>query len=108
MQLTTLRKGVLKVETGAGARYVELSLKQRLYMLWVFRNFSELPENVMSRREQQLVANVCSEARFLDPVEVDVEAVIGTVERSVVPLPPRKMATNDTSEMKPVLVRRHG
>ena len=105
MQLAALRKGILKVETSGGARYVELSLRQRLYLLWVFRNFTELPENVMSRREQQLVASLCGNSRFLDPVEVDDEAVIGTVERCAVQLTPKKMPASEMNTL--VAARRH-
>lgn len=107
MDLVKMRQGVLRVTTSAGARYVAPSLGQRLHLLWIFRNFAELPENVMSRRQQVLIAGLCSGSHFVDPTEVDMQAVIGTVERNLPPsLPPKKMVARELTPLLPA--RRHG
>ena len=43
-----LNDGVLRVLTPLGPRYIRPSFKQRLYLLWVFRNFQVLPMQVLS------------------------------------------------------------
>lgn len=107
MDLVKVRRGVLRVTTSAGTRYVAPSLAQRLRLLWIFRNFTELPEKVMSQSQQHLIAGLCSGAHFIDPTEVDTQFVIGTVERSLGPvLVPRKAAASEVSPLLPA--RRHG
>ena len=84
MWLNKLRWGVLRLVTPVGDRYVRPSFWERVYLLWVFRNFSALPQNVLSRRAHALIGNLCMRQHsgsqgFL--YSITDQPVIGTVER---------------------------
>ena len=49
MWISKLRWGVLRLVTPVGPRYVRPAFWERVYLLWVFRNFSVLPQNVPAR-----------------------------------------------------------
>jgi len=79
-----LRWGVLRLVTPVGPRYVRPTFWERVYLLWVFRNFSVLPQNVLSRRAHTLIENLCMRQHsephgFL--YAITDQPVIGTVER---------------------------
>jgi len=61
MWMDKLADGVLQIETPIGPRYVRLTLKQRVYLMWMFRNFPSLPQQVLSRREQRFVERLSEE-----------------------------------------------
>jgi len=96
MLIEKLAAGVVRVQTALGPRYLVPSLPQRVYLVWMFRNFAVLPHMVLSRRQQQMIDRMCAEQRFASVVYADVmdEApIIGTVERrpaGVEDLPPRR------------------
>jgi hypothetical protein len=82
MWIQKIRRGVLQVETDAGLRYVEPSFGQRLQLLWTFRNFSILSEDVLNQHERQLMGELCQKSR---PVRNGVDAampgpIIGILE----------------------------
>ena len=84
MWLSKLRWGVLRLVTPVGPRYVKPTFWERLYLLWVFRNFSVLPQNVLSGRARTLIENLCMRQHsgshgFL--YAITDQPVIGTVER---------------------------
>jgi hypothetical protein len=83
MLIEKLAAGVVEVQTPIGPRYVMPSFLQRVYLLWMFRNFPILPHAVLNRRQQQLIDRMCSEQRFESMAYADgTEApVIGTIER---------------------------
>jgi hypothetical protein len=96
MWIDKLSGGVLRVLTPIGSRYIQPSLPQRFYLLWIFRNFPILPQQVLSRRQQRLIDALCAEHRFVSlthGTELDVP-IIGTVERRppvlVEPLPVKR------------------
>lgn len=81
-----LSSGVLRVLTPLGPRYTKPSALQRLYLLWIFRHFPTLPQQVLSPRQQRLVDSLCSEDRFvllMNGNGVEGNPIIGTVERQV-------------------------
>ena|SRR5579885_1504430 len=82
MLIEKLAAGVVEVQTPIGPRYVMPSFLQRVYLLWMFRNFPILPHAVLSRRQQQLIDRMCSEQSFASMAYADgMEApVIGTIE----------------------------
>ena len=83
MLIEKLAAGVVQVQTPIGPRYVMPSFLQRVYMLWMFRNFPILPHAVLSRRQQRMVDRMCSQQSFASMAYTDAleEApVIGTVE----------------------------
>ncbi|HTS36123.1 MAG TPA: hypothetical protein VMH04_10650 [Candidatus Solibacter sp.] len=104
MLIDKLAAGVVQVQTPLGPRYVVPSFAQRVYLLWMFRNFPILPHAVLSRRQQRMIDRMCSEQRFASIAYVDhmEEApVIGTIEhRPPMPrqLPPRRPAASESSD----------
>lgn len=104
MLIEKLAAGVVQVETPIGPRFVMPSFSQRVYLLWMFRNFPILPHAVLSRRQQRMIDRMCSEQKFASIVYTDAleEApVIGTVEHrppiSAEALPPRRPAASEGS-----------
>jgi hypothetical protein len=102
MLIEKLAAGVVKVQTPIGPRYVMPSFLQRLYLLWMFRNFPILPHAVLNRRQQRMIDRMCSEQRFASMAYadgMDEAPVIGTVEHrppiGAHQLPPRSAATSD-------------
>ena len=82
MWLEKLYSGVLRVQTPLGPRYLKPSLFQRLYLLWVFRNFQTLPLKVLSLRQQKLVEALCDENRFVSlGAGYDDAPLLGTLEQ---------------------------
>src|ERR1700681_1980272 len=82
MLIEKLADGVVQVQTPIGPRYVMPSFPQRVYLLWMFRNFPILPHVVLSGRQQRMIDRMCGEQRFASMIYADgMEApVIGTVE----------------------------
>ncbi|HUA14560.1 MAG TPA: hypothetical protein VMG31_04625 [Verrucomicrobiae bacterium] len=100
-----LAAGVVQVETPIGPRYVIPSLLQRMYLLWMFRNFPILPHAVLSRRQQRLIDRLCTDQRFASMIYTDTmdEApVIGIIEHrppvGAGSLPPKRPAASDTPQ----------
>ncbi len=88
MWLEKLSDGFLQVLTDQGPHYVKLSFGERLRLMWMFRNFSILPQQVLTLRQQRLLSQVCAEARmfqFWGPQESQRGQVIGTIVGSVLP-----------------------
>src|SRR5665811_1326726 len=83
MLIEKLAAGVVQVQTPIGPRYVMPSFLQRVYLLWMFRNFPILPHAVLNGRQQRLIDRMCSEQRFASMAYadgMDEAPVIGTVE----------------------------
>ena len=55
MLIEKLAAGVVQVKTPIGPRYVMPSFSQRLYLVWMFRNFPILPHAVLSGRQQRMI-----------------------------------------------------
>jgi hypothetical protein len=87
MSLKKLRRGVLHVETSAGLRCIELTAVERIKLLWIFRNFSFLPEAVLGEGAkgllQSLLTSDRSQLRCANNHAEDDDYVIGTVESVV-------------------------
>lgn len=85
MWLDKLAEGVLQIDTQIGPRFVQLTFKQRVYLLWMFRHFGSLPHQVLSLREQRFVQRLCDESGFVSmPLTGAVGApVIGRIENRV-------------------------
>jgi hypothetical protein len=99
MWIDKMAGGVLRVQTALGPRYLVPSWLQRVYLVWMFRNFTVLPHMVLSRRQQRMVDRLCSEQKFASVVYADVldEApIIGTIER-------RPAGFEDLSPRRPMM-----
>src|SRR5438309_4982411 len=84
MLIEKLAAGVVQVQTPIGPRFVMPSFRQRIYLLWVFRNFPILPHAVLNKRQQRMIDRMCSEQRFASMAYadgMDEAPVIGTIER---------------------------
>jgi TonB family protein len=82
---------LVALETDQGVEYVTASGWDRVYLLWMFRNFRSLPQNVLSRRQKQLIGSLYREAYNGGLQELHDAVVAGTVEdfrpSSLTPLP---------------------
>ena len=83
MYRSRILHGVLRVITPGGTRFVETNFFERLYLLWTFRNFPLLPDAVLNRRQQRLLARLLVRRRsVVGSDEIIDRPLIGTVERS--------------------------
>jgi hypothetical protein len=85
MWIEKLFAGVLRVLTPLGARYIQPSFAQRIYLLWIF----------LTPRQRRVIDALCVEPRFVPPTETDgwEAPIIGTLERR----PPVAPATDRPS-----------
>ena len=63
MWMEKIRHGVLQVSSDTGTRYVSPRLIDRIRLVWTFRNFTVLPEEVLSSHEQQVVDQLCRHSK---------------------------------------------
>jgi hypothetical protein len=106
MLIDKLAVGVVQVQTPIGPRYIMPSFLQRVYLLWVFRNFPILPHAVLSGRQQRMIDRMCSEQVFASLPYVDglnEAPVIGIIERrppvGTSPLPARRSVASESAGM---------
>lgn len=103
MWMEKLTGGVLELDTPIGTRYVQPNLVERAYLLWTFRNFFSLPQQVLRPWERRLIDRLWSRNRFvsLSAIGERDRPIIGRVERRapakapVVPI--RKPASSSNS-----------
>ncbi|MGB8012637.1 MAG: hypothetical protein WCF68_13560 [Terriglobales bacterium] len=83
MWIDKLTDGVLELDTPIGPRFVQPNLVQRAYLIWTFRNFFSLPQQVLRPWQRQLIDRLWSENRFvsLSAAGGPDRPVIGRVER---------------------------
>ena len=81
MWIEKLTGGVLAVDTPIGPRYVQLNFQQRAYLLWIFRNFPSLPQQVLRPGERQLIDRLWSGSKFVSMPLMGAPPVIGRIER---------------------------
>ena len=83
MWIEKLADGVLEVDTPIGSRYVQPNLVQRAYLIWTFRNFFSLPQQVLRPWERRLIDRLWSENRFVSVSAAGApdRPVIGKIER---------------------------
>jgi hypothetical protein len=83
--LNYLRWGVLRLVTPLGPRYVRPSFLERVYLIWVFRNFKVLPQQVLSRLTRRFIEGLCARQYVQSngaAYSIIDQPVIGTVERN--------------------------
>ena len=93
MYLKKLCGGVLHIQTANGLRCVELTGRERLTLIWLFRNFKILPEAVLGNAKraflETLLGSDRSQLRCAHNHAEDDDYVIGTVEFVPVKKAPR-------------------
>jgi hypothetical protein len=99
MWMEKLYDGVLRVMTPIGPRYIQPSLSKRIYLMWIFRHFHSLPQQVLSPWQQQLIDRLWAEHRFVSlPPGMEDAPILGTVENrlpiSAETLPPRRSSAS--------------
>ena len=102
MWIDKLARGVIQLETPIGPRYLQPDFVQRAALMWTFRNFFSLPQQVLRSSERQLIDRLLQENRFVSMSTVGPSRpVIGRIERRVFAtvemMPPRKPATGAQS-----------
>ncbi|MGO9402167.1 MAG: hypothetical protein ACLPVW_01705 [Terriglobales bacterium] len=108
MWIEKLSRGVLEMDTPIGPRYVEPNFLQRVYLIWTFRNFFSLPQQVLHPWELRLIDRLLGENRFVSRFAASAldRPVIGRIERrapaqtEVLPLrkpPAREAMSGSTS-----------
>jgi hypothetical protein len=85
MWIEKLRDGVLQLSSPMGPRYVQPNLLQRAYLIWMFRNFVCLPQQVLLPWECRLIDHLWSRNRFVSLAVAGSpdRPVIGKVERKI-------------------------
>jgi hypothetical protein len=106
MLIDKLAAGVVQVQTPIGPRFVIPSFAQRVYLLWMFRNFPILPHAVLNGRQQRMIDRMCSEQRFASMAYADgmnEAPVLGTIEHrppvAADRLPPRRPLVSEGSAL---------
>jgi hypothetical protein len=106
MLIEKLAAGVVQVQTPIGPRYVMPSFLQRVYLVWMFRNFHILPHAVLNRRQQRMIDRMCGEQRFASMAYadgMDEAPVIGAIEHrpaiAADRLPSRRARTSDAGSL---------
>jgi TonB family protein len=71
---------LVALETDQGVVYAPASGLDRVFLLWTFRNFRSLPQNVLGPRQRQLIASLYRAASNYGSHELHDAVVVGTVE----------------------------
>src|SRR5580700_3757241 len=85
MLLDKLESGFLLFETPQGSVRVTPSFRQRLYLLWTFRNFRQLSVALLNSRQRTLVHALFPSHGDVVSRSHDPLLVIGVVEKFVPP-----------------------
>jgi hypothetical protein len=97
MWMEKIRHGVLEVQSENGLRYVRPSLGERIRLLWMFRNFQLLPQQVLNQRELALVAGLLENGKF----QHNGDCRIGIIEWPASPSPSRPSQSSPKQAVRP-------
>jgi hypothetical protein len=100
---------IVQLDTPIGPRYVQPNLLERAYLIWTFRNFFSLPQQVLRPWQRRLIDRLWTENRFVSLAAAGASdrPIIGRVERrapvpaEVVPI--RKPALSSKSSSNPAV-----
>ena len=83
MWIEKLAHGILELDTPLGPRYLQPTFFQRVVLMWTFRNFFSLPQQVLRRSERRLIDRLWNENRFVSVSAMGAleRPVIGRIER---------------------------
>lgn len=85
MLLDKLESGFLLFETPQGLAAAEPTFRQRVYLLWTFRNFHQLSPLLLNPRQTALINNLFRQHAVMVPDEYEPRFEIGIVENFVPP-----------------------
>ncbi|MFZ0480217.1 MAG: energy transducer TonB [Terriglobales bacterium] len=94
MFLDRLQCGFLLLETPHGMVPVELTRRQRIYLLWTFRHFRQLSLPLLNRRQLELIHTLARNSAGAELQSYDPELAVGVVENFV----PAKRDSNASQE----------
>lgn len=105
MWIEKLIDGIVQLDTPIGPRYVQPNLLERAYLIWTFRNFFSLPQQVLRPWQRRLIDRLWTENRFvsLGTAAASDRPIIGRVERrapvpaEVVPIRKPVLSSNPSS-----------
>lgn len=96
MSIGRLYRGVVRVVTEEGPYYLKPQLRQRLRLIWMFRNFNELPAVVLKPAELQIITEL-AQSCYSPRMELNDE-LIGTLDyRAMI----KKSVQSETSTQLP-------
>jgi hypothetical protein len=78
MSIRRQLRGVLEVIAPSGTHYLSPSIAERLYLVWLFRNFRTLPLTVLSPTQRRRIEAIAAKYRRANPISCD--EILGTVE----------------------------
>jgi hypothetical protein len=116
MWMEKLWGGLLRVLTPLGPRYLKPTFFQRVYLLWIFRNFQTLPVKVLSPIQLQFMDAMCRKQGFAFQTGIsgfeDVP-ILGTLEQrppadSVNGQPPRRPSASVSEAVSPFAANEQG
>lgn len=84
--LEKLYEGVLCILTPLGPRYLRPSFGNRVRLMWIFRHFHRLPQQVLKPGEQRFIEGLCQSDQFVSGLRLnglEEAPVIGTLEHRV-------------------------
>ena len=87
--LEKLYEGVLCILTPLGPRYIRPSFRDRMRLMWIFRHFHRLPQQVLRPGEQSFIEGLCQSNQFVSGLRLnglEEAPVIGMLEHRV-PVP---------------------
>ena len=90
-----MRTGLVELRTSTGSVYARPSFWERLYLVWMFRNFRCLPKEVLTHHQQRLIDKLCQVA--VRQRSIADSEVIGIVEN--VRLVPSATSASNLIEM---------
>lgn len=103
MWIEKLAHGILELDTPLGPRYLQPTFVQRAVLMWTFRNFFSLPQQVLHRSERRLIDRLWNTNRFVSVSAMGApdRPVIGRIERqalaTVEVMPQRKPVASSQS-----------
>jgi len=105
MWIDKLFGGVLELETAIGPRFLDLDFLERVRLMWTFRNFLSLPQQVLRPSELRLIDRLSRENRFVSSSAIagHDRPVIGRVERPHHQFEPSELLTGEQRVQTPRL-----
>ena len=80
-----IRTGIVELRSKAGSFYARPSLRERLYLVWTFRNFHALPKEVLNPRQRRLAEKLCQSIDFTVRGPIIRFPIIGVIENMTPP-----------------------
>lgn len=106
MQMRKNLRGVLEVVTPSGTHYLSPTLSERMFLIWIFRNFRTLPLNVLTDAQRRKIENMATAYRRAEPYRCD--EIIGTIEALPAKKPARAVESHHAVQAAPMRARSAG